>query len=114
MELKTITRKLLLLLIFTSFVNYSFALNPFKKKFLDDPSGGIVIIDDDLLVDTQNANNVVANTKIYDVNMNLVHTFTWCQSQTCQYNISQLTSGIYTIKVTTASGYYFTLTQFIQ
>ncbi len=113
MEKQFKTRNLLLTLLFTTIVNFSFAYH-YQPIPLPNPSGSIVIIDDDLIVDTQDANDVVANTKIYDVNLNLVHTFVWCQSQTCQYDISQLTAGIYTIKVTTNSGYYFSKTQYIQ
>jgi hypothetical protein len=113
MELQFKTRNLLLTLLFTAIVNYSFAY-AYQPLPLLDPSGSIAIVDDDIFVDTQDSNNPVATTKIFDVNLNLVHTFSWCHSQSCRYNISQLSAGIYTIVVTTNSGYSFAITQYIQ
>lgn len=113
MELLFKTRNLFLTLLFTAIVNYSFAY-AYQPLPLLDPSGSIAIVDDDIFVDTKDSNNPVATTKIFDVNLNLVHTFSWCHSQSCRYNISQLSAGVYTIVVTTNSGYSFAITQYIQ
>lgn len=77
------------------------------KELIQPSNGGTIVMEDIVLrVDTGNPSDPVDQVKIYESD-NLVFSAGGCGSSSCNYNLEELDTGVYEVKVSTVANVIF-------